>query len=402
MASFKYEASTSAGRIEKGLIDADSVRVARGTLRARGLLPLRVEPVQSADASTATGSTRRLPQKDLTLLTRQLASLLTARLPLADALAVVQQQSEHTEMRELLATVRGDVVAGHRFSDALSRHPKAFPNVYLGMVAAGEQVGDLSAVLERLAVYLEERQALRAKLLTAFLYPTVVVSVALIIVVFLMAYVVPQVVEVFEHTRQTLPLPTRVLLAVSAFTRTGGPVLLVAMLVGVLALRRLLRQEGFRLSWDRQMLSIPVFGRLHREVETTRFASTLAILAQSGVPMLQALAAARATLRNTVLARAVDEATSRVREGAGLARSLDENKVFPPVLIHLVRSGEVTGDLGGMLAHAAAHLRRDVERRATALTALLEPLLILLMGVVVLAIVLAVLLPIIEINQTIR
>jgi general secretion pathway protein F len=403
MASFRFEASNAAGRIEQGLIEADSARAARSTLRARGLVPLAVDAIAAGrGARSALFRRRRFSESELALATRQFSSLLAARLPLATALAATIEGTEHTAMREVLAAVRSEVVAGHRLADALGQFPLEFPEVYRATVAAGEESGDLAQVMERLADYIEERQALRGKILAAFVYPAVVTLVALTIVVFLMTYVVPQVVEVFRQTRQVLPWPTRVLLAASETLRVGGLWIALGVVAAGITLRRWLALPGPKAAWDALTLRLPVFGRMIRAVNTARFAATLAILTAAGVPLLRALEAARATLANTVLARAVADAISGVREGSTLSRALGASKVFPPILVHLAASGEATGELAPMLERAANNLSREVERRALLLTTLLDPLLILAMGAVVLGIVLAVLMPIIEINQLVR
>ncbi len=402
MPTFRFEAVRDSGRVERGELDADSARGARSALRARGLLPIALEPLAGDKPQTAAGSRRRLNEAELAFATRQLASLLTAGLPLDVALATLIDQAENDSQREVFRMVRADVKAGHRFAEALASHPKAFPPVYCSTVAAGEQAGSFSTVLERLAQYLEERQALRGRLLAAATYPAIVTMVAFGIVLFLMTYVVPQVVQVFEQTRQVLPWPTRALLAVSDFLRVFGPWLLVAAAGGAWALRTALRRPGPKAALDRALLRLPVFGRLVRGIDAARFASTLSMLVEAGVPMLRALAAAEATLSNSVLRSAVTEAIGRVREGSGLARALSPARVFPPVLIRLVEIGEATGQLPRMLGHAARNQTQEVERRATAMATLLEPMLILFMGAIVLGIVLAVLMPIIEINQMVR
>jgi general secretion pathway protein F len=403
MASFRFEASNAAGRIEQGLIEADSARAARTSLRARGLVPLAVDAIAAGRAARSTGfRRRRFSESELALATRQLSSLIAARLPLATALAATIEGAENAAVREVLAAVRSEVVAGHRLADALGQFPLEFPEVYRATVAAGEESGDLAQVMGRLADYIEERQALRGKILAAFVYPAVVTVVALAIVVFLMTYVVPQVVEVYQHTRQALPWPTRALLAVSEVLRTAGLWIALGVVLAGFALRRWLARPGPKAAWDAFALRLPVFGRMIRAVNTARFASTLAILTAAGVPLLRALEAARATLANTVLARAVSDAISAVREGSTLARAIGAAKVFPPMLVHLAASGEATGELAPMLERAADNLAREVERRAILLTTLLDPLLILFMGAVVLGIVLAVLMPIIEINQLVR
>ena len=398
MPSFRFEAVDANGRTEKGLVEADSAPAARAALRARGLVPLGVDPTVTKTAFRR----RRFSEAELALATRQLASLLAAGLPVAQALSATIDQAEERPVREVLAAVRSDVFAGHRLADALGQFPREFPEVYRASVAAGEDSGQLGGVMERLATYLEERMALRGKILGAFLYPAVVTAVALAIVIFLMTYVVPQVVEVFANTRQALPWPTRVLLAMTWFIRVGGIWLLLALVAAGFGVRAWLRLPGRRLVLDRWLLGLPLFGRILRGVDTARFASTLAILAGAGVPLLRALDAARATLANSVLATAVAEIIESVREGQALAAALGRQKVFPPVLVHLAASGEATGTLPAMLERAAANLSREAERRALALSTLLEPLLILAMGAIVLGIVLAVLMPIIEINSLVR
>lgn len=402
MSSFRFEAADSAGRIEKGLVEADSAAAARSALRARGLVPLSLDDVAARATPAPRLQRRRIGSAELVLLTRQLASLLAAGLPVAQALGATIEQAETSAVREVLAAVRSDVFAGHPLAEALAQFPREFPDVYRATVAAGEDSGQLAGVMDRLAAYLEEREALRGKVLAAFIYPGLVTLVAFAVVVFLMTYVVPQVVEVFRQTRQALPWPTRILLATSDFLRAGWPWIVLAAGGGYYAWLGWLRLPGRRLVWDNRLLNLPLAGRIVRGVDTARFAATLAILARAGVPLLRALEAARATLANAVLAGAVTGVIEAVREGATLSGSLARARVFPPLLVHLAASGEATGELAAMLERAATNLSREVERRALALSTLLEPLLVLAMGAVVLGIVLAVLMPIIEINQLVR
>lgn len=399
MASFRFEAADAGGRIEKGLIEAESPAAARAALRARGLVALEVGTLEAQGAPTRR---RRFSEVELAAATRQLASLLSAGLPVAQALAATVDQAEDRAVREVFAAVRSDVFGGHRLAEALARFPREFPAVYRASVAAGEESGELARVMERLATHLEERLAVRGKVFAAFLYPAIVTVVALAIVVFLMAYVVPQVVEVFRSTRQVLPWPTRLLLAVSDVVRYGGPWLLAAAVAGAFGLRAWLRIPARRLAFHGWLLRLPLFGRILRDVDAARFASTLGMLAGAGVPLLTALEAARATLANAVLSAAIGNLIEAVREGQALAPALGREKVFPPVLVHLAASGEATGELPAMLERAAVLLSREAERRSLALSTLLEPLLIVFMGAVVLGIVLAVLMPIIEINQLVR
>ena len=380
----------------------------------RGLVPLTVEPVvaEGQKAALQLSLGRRLSQTELAVLTRQLASLLGAQLPVADALTVMVEQSEKQQIRELMAAIRTDVLAGSSLSNALSRHPRQFPDIYRALIAAGEESGKLGSVLGSLADYVEEPAKLQQKITLASVYPAIVTFVALAVVIGLLTYVVPQVVQVFANTKQALPFLTRALIALSDFVRAHGWIVLVLVVIAVFVVRRLLKVEAVRLRWHTRLLQMPVIGVLSRSLNTARFASTLAILAGGGVPMLRALQAAGETVNNLAMRTRVLEATQRVREGFSLARALrasgnEDNqpgrtRLFPPVLIHLIASGEATGKLPEMLGRAADIHAREAERRAMFFTSLLEPILILAMGVVVMLIVLAVLLPIIEINQLAR
>lgn len=401
MPSYQYEAVDATGRNDRGMIDADSERSARQALRARGLLPMSVRESRKR-GSKGWSAGAKISDSDLGWLTRQLASLLAARLPLEAALRATMEQAERKHVAQTLAAVRDDVRAGHRLGEALAVHPRDFPEIYLALVDAGEQSGDLAQVLEKLADYIESRGALRNKVLTAFIYPIIVTLVSIGIVIFLLSYVVPQVVGAFSQAHQTLPLLTRMMLAASDFTSNWGLVTAISLaaLFGLWRLR--LRNPAARLAWHARVLRLPVVGRYAMGVDVARFAATLAILTGSNVPLLTALDAARRTLKNRKLQEAVDEATSRVREGSPLAQALQVQKVFPPLLIHLVGSGERTGELPAMLDRAAGVLSLELERRAMTMTALLEPLMILIMGGIVLVIVLAVMMPIIEINQLVQ
>ncbi len=401
MPAYRFEASSAAGRIERGVIDADSPRHARGLLRERGMTPLDVLPVQDAAPARAVIGGRMRPA-ELALCTRQLASLLAARLPLEQALGAVIEQAERHIVRDRFAAVRSEVVGGQGFAQALGKFPRDFPEVYRALVAAGEQSGDLALVMGRLADYVESRTALTQRIVMAFTYPAIVTLVAIGVIVALLAYVVPQVIGVFTATKQKLPFLTVALIALSDFVRAWGWWIVAAAIAALVAFRAGLRSPSFRLAWHRRLLDAPLFGRLVRGMNTARFASTLAILTSSGVPLMRALDAGAQTLTNDALRHNVADAISRVREGAPLARALAAGAQFPPMMIHMIASGEATGNLPQMLERTAATLSSETERRAMMLTSLLEPALILVMGGVVLLIVLAVLLPIIEINQLVR
>lgn len=399
MALFDYQAANAQGRIEKGQLDADSPRGARQLLRGRGLTPVQVSPARSAGGGWGA---RRLSASELAWATRQLASLLAASLPLEGALSAVIEQAERPHVAQALTAVRADVRAGQRLTVALAARPRDFPPIYRALVGAGEDSGDLARVMERLADYIEERNALQAKVLTAFIYPAAISLVSVAIVIFLLSYVVPQVVTAFVQARQTLPMLTQVMLAASAFVRSWGVWAGLGIAALVVAWRLALRKPELRLRWDAMLLRVPMVGRFVLGVNSARFASTLAILLDAGVPLLRALEAARQTLGNALLARCADDVSARVREGSALGSALKVQKVYPPILVHLVASGEKTGALAPLLDRAAQTISREIERRAMALTALLEPTMILVMGGVVLTIVLAVLMPIMEMNQLVQ
>jgi general secretion pathway protein F len=406
MPAFRYEAVDTGGITRKGVLNADSPRAARADLRLQGLTPLNVEAI--ADQLDDSGATRsrgfgeRLSQVELALFTRQLASLLEAGLPLEQAFTALLEQAERAYMRDLIASIRSEVMGGASFSSALSRHPRDFAEIYRALVSSGEQIGQLARVLARLADYIERRNALVQRVRLAFTYPAIVTVVAFAIVIFLLTYVVPQIVSVFANTKQKLPVLTVMMLGVSNFTRAYGIYVGLAIVGAWFMWRRALRNPALKLRWHAWLLTAPVYGRFERSLNTARFASTLAITTGSGVPILRALETSRETLSNVAMKGLVEDATASVREGVSLARALSAQKYFPPMLVHMIRAGEITGELPAMLERAADSQQADLERRALTIAGLLEPVLILAMGLVVLLIVLAVLMPIIEINQLVR
>jgi general secretion pathway protein F len=404
--AFRYEAVDSLGATRKGVVNADSARAARSDLRTQGLVPIAVDAIASQlDASGETrrrGFGDRLSTVELSLFTRQLASLLEASLPLEQAFTALLEQAERSYVRDLIASIRSEIMAGASLSDALAQHPRDFADIYRALVASGEQIGQLSRVLSRLADYIERRNSLVQKVRLAFTYPAIVTVVAFAIVIFLLTYVVPQIVSVFANTKQKLPLLTVIMLAISDFVRNYGLIVAAVVVALFWAWRRALKNPDVKLRWHRWLLTAPLYGKFERSLNTARFASTLAITTGSGVPILRALQTSRDTLSNVAMRAQVEEAASSVREGVGLARALSAHKHFPPMLIHMIRAGEVTGELPAMLDRAANAQEQDLERRALTIAGLLEPALILAMGVVVLLIVLAVLMPIIEINQLVR
>lgn len=400
MPRFRFEAANANGKIQSGIMEAESSRAARLLLRERGLAALEVH--EAAASSGSSVFSPRLSAADLCWATRELSSLLGARLPLEAALGATIEQAEKKVVAEAMTAVRDHVRSGMRLADALAERPRDFPDIYRALISAGEDSGDLARVMERLADYLENRDQLRSKMLTAFIYPGVIACVSVCIVIFLLGYVVPQVVGAFSQARQDLPALTQAMLALSNYVRDWGLVTGIVLVALFSLWRWSLRDDAVRLRWHSTVLRMPMVGKYALGVNTARFASTLAILMDAGVPLLRALDAARQTLGNDRLKACVVDATARVREGAPLASALRVQKIFPSNLVHLTASGEKTGALAQMLDRAATNLSRDLERRATRLTALLEPMMILGMGGVVMMIVLAVLLPIMEINQMVQ
>jgi len=401
MEAFQYQALDAAGRTVSGVVQADTARQARTQLRAQGLLPSKIGQVNARERAGRSWA-RGISPAELSLVTRQMATLLASGLTMEQSLNALIEAATEPATREVLTGVKTEITAGSSLAGALGDYGKSFPDFYRALVHGGEESGALPTVLQHLADYLDARQALKQKTGLALLYPILVTIVALAIVTGLLVYVVPQVVQVFQQSRQSLPLLTRGLIALSDFLRGAWPYLVVIAVGGFAAARVALRRDATRRSWHVLLLRMPWLGPLIRGVNTSRFASTLAILVGGGVPLLSALASAARVMTNMVLREAVERAIERVREGASLARALGETRAFPPLLIHLVASGEVSGKLEQMLERAAHLETQALERRLAVFLTLLEPVMILVMGGVVLMIVLAILLPIIEINQLVN
>ena len=405
MPAYTFEALQADGKSRKGVIEADTVRAARALLRTQALVPLSVEPVTGSGGSVLTrsiGGARAFNSAQLAIWTRQLAGLVSSGLPLERALTTLVDEAEHERQCHLIAALRAEVNAGAPLAGAMAQHPRDFSPVYTAVVAAGEQGGHLGAVLERLADDLEERQTLKARLIGAALYPAIVTVVAIVIVIFLVSYVVPQVATVFAGSKQALPTLTVLMLAVSQLVRAWGWWLLVTIVLIAVGARLALRNNRLRQKFDALWLRLPLVGRLSRGYNAARFGATLAMLAGAGVPILRALQAAGQTLNNTAMRADAEDALVMVREGAPLAAALAQKKRFPGLLAMFARLGEQTGQLPMMLQRASTQLSAEVQRRALQLATVLEPLLIVVMGVVVLLIVLAVMLPIIQLNQWVK
>lgn len=399
MPSFRYEAVDAQGRVTRGSLEADSPRGARDRLRSQGLTPTDVAEARARfDALTAT----RWSASEVAMFTRQWATLVQSGMPLDQALGAVAEQADSARVARLVSALRAHVEAGESLPTALAQFPRTFSPLYRGLVGAGADSGRLGDVLARLADYLESRLALRQKFTVALIYPALVTIVALGVVAVLLVYVVPQVVAVYQQSRQTLPLLTRALIAASEFFRTTGWLWVVLAIAAPAGFGFAYRTRAFRERFDAWLLRVPGLGRLASSLDSARFASTLAILTASGTPLLRALDAAAGVVRLAPLVRAARDAAILVREGMPLARALKEQRRFPPVLVHLVANGEQTGRLAPMLERAAAELERDAETRLAWLAGLLQPALIVLMGAIVLVLVLAVMLPIVSMNQLIR
>ena len=402
MAAFNYRALDADGREVGGVLEAETSRLARGQLRERQLSPLEVTPVGAQVLGGMRSGRGGISVGTLSLVTRQWSTLLAAGLTIERSLTALVEQNEDPGVQEVLAGVRAEVLAGHSLHAALSRFERVFPPIYRALVNAGEKSGELHTLLARLADYLETSQATRQKILQALLYPLIVVVVAFAVIAGLVAYVVPQIVGVFTHSKQSLPLLTQALILVSDVLRASGLWLAAGAAAAVVLVRRALKNEALRLRWHARLLRVPLLGRFLRTVDSARFASTMAILVGSGVPLLAALEAGRGVIGNLVLRRSVERAIGLVREGSPLHRALAAERLFPPLLIHLVASGEASGTLDQMLARAAQQQQNELDHRTALALGLFEPLLILFMGGLVLLIVLAVLLPIININLLLR
>lgn len=406
MAAFRYEALDDAGRVTHGVVEADALRQARARVRELGLTVIAVHAVTQETLHIGKGQrwrwSRGVSSGQLSMLTRQLATLLDAGLTLEQALSAMIEQSESETVRQVLAGVRAELLAGHTLAQALGHYGNVFPEIYRALVKAGEASGELGRVLLRLADYTEARQVLRQKVGLAFVYPAIVTLVALMVVAGLLVYVVPQVVSVFQHSHQTLPLLTRLLIGLSSALQASWLYLLGGLAAAGLGARFLLRREEIRYRWHMRLLCLPVIGRMVRGINTARMASTLAILSGSGVPLLISLQSAAGVVGNLPMRRALEESAKKVREGVGLSRALAISGLFPPILVHLIASGEASGRLDAMLERAASQQEQEIGSYISVLTSLLEPVLILLMGGVVLTIVLAILMPIIEMNQIVK
>ena len=403
MPAFEYKALDKQGKQQKGVIEADTARHARGQLREQRLMPLEVKPVLEKEAKAKSAGKslfqRGISVAELALLTRQIATLIAAGLPVEEVLQAVGQQCEKDRLASMIMAVRSRVVEGYSLADSMAEFPHIFDDLYRAMVASGEKSGHLEVVLNRLADYTERRQQLKSKMTQAMIYPVVLTVVAIGVIAILLAAVVPQVVGQFEHMGQQLPWTTQLLIASSDFVRDYGLLVLGLMIGGFVLFKRLLTKPEYRMKFDSLLLKLPVISRISKGLNTARFARTLSILAASSVPLLDAMRIASEVLINVKVRAAVEEATARVREGTSLGAALTNTKLFPPMMLYMITSGEKSGQLEQMLERAADNQDREFESNVTIALGIFEPMLVVSMATVVLFIVLAILQPILVLNN---
>lgn len=405
MSRFRFEAITYDGQTEKGSVEGESLKVVRQQLMARGLVPIDVTLETGASVKPGLGSLfsrRAISAADLAVLTKQFALLIRSGLPLDEALKLLSEEAPKPATRAILADMVHELQSGVSLSRAMASQPATFNHLYQSVVAAAEQSGLMAPVLTQFAQFLEKRQAMKQKVIAAMIYPMMLIGVSFLVMTVLMTYVIPQVTRVFESTRQKLPFMTELVMSISSFLSNWGW-LLALLLVGVVWLiRRTLQNSAMRLRFDTRCLSLPLIGPVILSYETARFAHTMSMLVGANVPILSALRSARDTLKNTYLRSAIETTEMRVREGSTLSRALGTQAVFSPLFIHMLRSGEATGQLAEMLKFGAENAEFDAEQSTRLFTSILEPAMILLMGMMVLGIVMAVMQPILEMNAGIR
>ncbi len=404
MAAFSYTALDAAGKQTKGILDADSARQVRQLLREQSLMPLEIEQAAQSEikqSSAFSFSRPSLNVADLSLITRQMATLVQAGIPLEEALGTVAKQSEKARVNGILLAVRAKVLEGYTLADAMSDFPSVFNDLYRSTIAAGESAGHLDAVMDKLADYTEASQASRQKVQMAMIYPAILFLMAIGVVSLLMVFVVPDVVKVFSTQGQTLPAITRALIATSDFIVNKGWLLVIGLVALFFVIRSALAKPAIKLRWHRLILRLPLIGRLSRGTNTAQFASTLSILTASGVPLVESLKIAGQVLANHWLRQRVSEATQQVQEGTSLNRALSKGGYFPPMMLHMIASGEQSGELDQMLDRTATAQQRDLESLIGVMLGILEPVMLLFMGVCVFVIVVAILLPIVNLNSVV-
>ncbi len=405
MAAFEYIALDSSGKQKKGVLEGDTARQIRQLLRDKNLMPVEVEAVnkKAGDNKTKENSAffqTKVNAADLALITRQISTLVKAAIPVEESIKAVAEQCEKRKQQTMLLGIRARVVEGHTFADALSEYPAVFSELYRSMVASGEKSGHLDLVLERLADYTESRQAISQKISGALVYPIILSVVSIAIVSFLLGSVVPKITESFVQSGQDLPWLTQALLSMSEYVQSWGVVTLLVIIAIIILFKRLLKKSAFRLAWDRWKIKAWIIGKIIRGLNAARFARTLAILNASSVPLLEGLKIAGDVMTNVELKNAVNEAAKRVSEGSGLKVSLQQCGYFPPMMLHMIASGESSGELEQMLERAADNQEKQFDNLVSVMMDLIGPIMILIMGAFVFVIVLAIMLPVFELSNT--
>ena len=403
MAAFEYKALDATGKKKKGTIEGDNGRQVRQRLKEQGLTPVEVIEVKSkaVKSSTSSGFKRGLKTAELALITRQLSTLVQSGMPLEECLKAVSEQAEKPRIRTMMAAVRSKVTEGYPLAESLGDYPHVFDELYLSMVAAGEKSGHLDAILERLADYVENRQKMRSKLQQALIYPVVLVVFSIGIVALLLSSVVPKMIEPILQMGQELPQLTQILLSASDFVQEWGLLIFTIVVVGLYSLKLALQRPDFRLAWDRKLLSLPIIGKISKGLNTARFARTLSICTSSAIPILEGMKVAVDVMSNRFVKQQVLAAADNVREGASLRKALEQTRLFPPMMLHMIASGEQSGELESMLTRAADNQDQSFESTVNIALGIFTPLLIAIMAGLVLFIVLATLMPMLEMNNLI-
>jgi general secretion pathway protein F len=402
MPAFDYKALDSRGKQKKGVMEADAPRAVRQLLRERGMTPLEVEhATEKQKQGSPLISRSGISVADLALITRQLATLIQSGIPIEQALSATSRQSDKPRIRSMLIAIRSKVMEGYSLAESLGEFPRAFPRLYRSTVAAGEHAGHLDLVLNRLADYTQTRQESRQKIQLAAIYPIILSVVAIAIVVFLLTYVVPDIIEVFVNQGQDLPALTNALLSVSGFIVNYGLYVLILVIAGIVGFRAALKKPAFRMRFHQSLLNVPLFANMVRGVSTAQYASTLSILTTSGVPLVEAMKIAGEVLANDHLRLVLKDAARKVSEGGSLHRALDQTGYFPPMMLHMIASGEASGELDSMLERTANMQEKALQGKIAAMVGLFEPLMLLFMGAVVLIIVLGIMLPILNMSNLI-
>jgi len=400
VAAFEYQALDQQGKQHKGVLEADSSRQVRQQLREKGLMPVDVKSVVTATTKSGrVGIRHKISTADLALITRQIATLVQSSLPIEECLQAVAEQCEQPKVKSVILAVRSRVVEGYSLADSMAEFPQVFEKLYTAMVAAGEKSGHLDIVLNRLADYTEQRQIMRGKLMQAMIYPIMLTVVAIGVISLLLAVVVPKVVEQFQHMGQELPLSTQILIMASDFVRNYGLLVVILIVAAVSLFKRQLNKPAFKLAVHQRLLSLPVFGRVVRGLNTARFARTLSILTSSSVPLLESMKISSEVLANIHIRNAVLDAANYVREGSSLRASLQQTKLFPPMMLHMIASGEKSGELEQMLGRAADNQDREFEAMANLALGVFTPAIVVAMAGVVFFIVIAILQPILDLNS---